>query len=406
MIVRKTSCFVVAACTTMCVAAPDARAQGDPLPALEERAHEAFVKALPWVVGIRVRVHLPYAAQVSPDGRVIRYARTGPFHLPDASGPFTFIRGETGEWMPLPVPSGSPAQSRNWADRYGTGILFDDRGHILTTYQLVKDSTPGSQMVAISATGQETPAELVAADPYSNVAILASEGLDGRPADFIVTEAPESRPLTEGSLVFAVARPYGLPNSVYFGMVSGLDRKVGQFRYERYIQTTIPLPPGSNGAPLLTLDGKVAGMMSCTLKQEGWTEVSFAVPAAMVQEIGRELIERGTVARGFLGLQVVNPAESAQAQGLGPAAGREPGALVVEVLPESPAMKAGIHPEDVIVGLGDQPINGWEDLVWALHGLKPGDTVSVRILRGDRKLTIPVTVGTLTPEMHRLDRRP
>jgi serine protease Do len=292
-------------------------------------------------------------------------------------------------------------------DRYGTGFLFDRQGHVLTTYQLVKDSTRGTEMTAISSTGRESPANLVAADPYSNIAVIRSPELEGAPADFVDSDTADFEPLREGAFVFCVARPYGLPNSAYFGMVSGLDRQVGQFRYERYIQTTIPLPPGSNGAPLLTIDGKVSGMMSCTLKQEGWTEVSFAIPADMVQQVGGELIERGTVFRGYLGVRVVNPDQMARVE---PAQAAEypphSGAVVRDVLPDTPAMEAGLLPGDLIVRIDDSLIEGWEDLVWALNGSKPGQTVTVRVFRGDRKLSLPVRLGGLTPEVQRLERRP
>jgi len=401
--------------------APGSRAEeGDALAQLEERSREVFAKADAWVVGIRVRVPVPYSAQLGPDGRVIWYSRSGPFHVPDASvavtlmpgtGPatqrslldaasVTVIPGAGGEGAAGSAGAEKLPRRRSWADRYGTGILFGEGGHILTTYQLVKDTTPGSEVAAISPTGREHAARLVAADAYSNIAVLASEGIEGEPAEFAVDDAEGREAPAVGSFAFCVARPYGLPNSAYFGMVSGVGRRVGQFRYERYIQTTIPLPPGSNGAPLLTLDGRVAGMMSCTLKQEGWSEVSFAVPAGMVQRIGKALIERGAVVRGYLGVRVVNREEEAASRGL------ERGAIVREVLPGAPAMAAGIQAGDLIVQIENYGVEEWEDLVWALDAYQPGETVAVRIVRGDRKLTLPVELGTLAPEIVDLDRRP
>jgi serine protease Do len=394
------------AMTVVFTAWGSAQSVEDPLLALQDRSNRVFEKANPSVVGIRTRVRLPYAAQLSPDGRIEWYLRTGAFRLPEASQARTLIRDDHGNWTPFGQGTQTVSPPQTWVNRYGTGILFDDAGHILTTYQLVKDSTQGSEIAAISASGLETPASLVAADPYSNIAVIRSEGIEGVPAGFVDSGNQQAGGLREGSFVFCVARPYGLPNSAYFGMVSGLDRQVGQFRYERLIQTTVPLPPGSYGAPLLTMDGLVAGMMSCTLKQESWTEVSFAIPAAMVQRIGKDLIERGSVSRGYLGVRVVNrdelPAEKRKARS---ETHLPPGALVRQVLPGTPAAEAGLLPDDLIVAIDGSAITGWEDLVWALNTLEPGQKVTVRVMRGERKLRLPLQLGKLPLEVQHLDRR-
>jgi serine protease Do len=190
-------------------------------------------------------------------------------------------------------------------------------------------------------------------------------------------------------------------------MVSGLDRRVGQFRYERYIQTTIPLPPGANGAPLVNLDGEVAGMMSCTLKQAGWSEVSFAIPADMVREVVEALIEHGKVMRGFLGVRVINPDQMAEEDRAKFLAGHNrPGAVIREVLPQTPAALGGLKTGDTIIAVEDIPIHGWQDLIWALSRFEPGREVGIRIVRGERTLTQTVRLGRLDPESQRLQHRP
>jgi len=168
----------------------------------------------------------------------------------------------------------------------------------------------------------------------------------------------------------------------------------------------MPLAPGSNGAPLVTADGRVAGMMSCTLKQAGWSEVSFAVPAEMVLGVVRELIEHGRVRRGFIGVRVVNPDQLPKEEQAKFLIGlKQPGAVIREVLPGTPAAEAGLETGDIIIGIDDARIVGWQDLIWALSQLDPGTEIGVRIVRGDRTLTRPVRLGQLDPAIHHVEPR-
>jgi serine protease Do len=388
-------------------AAAGAQEPGDALRSLQARSAEVFERADPWVVGIRIRVHIPYSVYVSPDGRVTWYARTGPFHLPDASAAARITDSGGIQMVPEVTELPGGTRARSWTDRYGTGFVYDGNGHVVTTYHLVRDATPGTELFVLSTAGRESPATLVAADPYTNIAVLRAPDTEGKPARFADTGERDGEVASPGAFVYCVARPYGLPNSIYFGMVSGLDRRVGQFRYERYIQTTIPLPPGANGAPLVNLDGEVAGMMSCTLKQAGWTEVSFAIPADMVREVVEALIEQGKVMRGFLGVRVVNPDQLPKEEREKFLAGlSQPGAVIREVLPETPAALGGLKTGDTIIAVEEIRIRGWQDLIWALSRFEPGAEVGIRIVRGERTLTQPVRLGKLDPETQRLHRRP
>jgi len=153
-------------------ATASAQGSGDVIEALQARSTAVFEKADPWVVGIRVRVHVPYTVQISPDGRIEWYARTGSFRITDASEAGMVVVPNRGEVSPgvAELPGGT--RTRTWADRYGTGFLLDTGGNIVTTYHLVRDATPGTEMYIVSGAGVESPATLVGTDPYTNIAVV------------------------------------------------------------------------------------------------------------------------------------------------------------------------------------------------------------------------------------------
>jgi len=377
------------------------RAQGIPNPveALENRLTEIYESANPSVVGIRVEI--PRETWISSLGRKTqRISRLGENSgLASEQGGSSILEKITRslpgnqaispeDLMPAPV------------ERHGTGLIYDLKGDILTTYEVVRDVTGGVSIVVVSSYDTELPAELRAVDPYTNIAVLRCPQIEGKPAKFADGPPSETDPLRPGSFVFCISRPYGLPNSAYYGIVCGTGRQVGQVRYERLIQTTIPLYPGSHGAPLLDLDGAVVGILSSTLKQEGWESVSFAIPADQVREIADKLIEYGTVARGFLGVRVANASElhRIKAPRFKKLYGKS-GAVVTHVVPDSPAAKAGIQDTDLIVGIGGKPIRNWEDLVWVMHGLEPGTDVPVVLERDDQTIETKVAVDYLPSHM-------
>ena len=377
------------------------REVSDVLRDFEDLTSEIFEQVSPGVVGLKVKVWSPRMVEVEGDGRAIKIV--GTFHVPDASKEPLVLHATAGGLAPGSAPR-IPAQA---VDRYGTGLLIDNEGHIVTSYQLVRDSTQGSEMVAISETGREIPARLEAWDALTNIAVLTSPEVAGRPVEFGLSMADNVRQLRVGSSVFCIARPYGMPNSAYFGIVSGLDRQVGQVRYERLVQTTIPLHPGSNGAPLLDRRGLVVGMMSCTLKQAGWGEVSFAIPSDMLYRVVEQLMADGRVARGFLGVRVIDKEQLAQL--------RDPrfrnlpvdaGAVVREVIARSPADRAGIRSRDIIVGVGSWEVRDLSSLVWAMDEIPPGNRVPVTVLRDGGEKIIQVLVDELPAGLEQADHMP
>jgi S1-C subfamily serine protease len=367
----------------------------DPVKVLEDRFIEIYKNANPSVVGIRVEI--PRETWLSSLDRKTQ-------HVPGLGGKASSAEGESSllgmitrslpgnqaiapaDLMPAPI------------ERHGTGLIYDLEGDILTTYEVVRDVTEGVHITVVSSYDTELPAELYAADPYTNLAVLRCPNIEGVPAKF----ADRSRPPSEtdafrpGSFVFCISRPYGLPNSAYYGIICGTGRQVGQVRYERLIQTTIPLYPGSHGAPLLVADGTVIGILSSTLKHEGWEGVSFAIPADQVREIADKLIERKTVVRGFLGVRVAN---SAQLQRIKAPRFKKlygkTGAVVTDVVPDSPAAKAGIQDTDLIISIGGTPVQNWEDLVWVMHRLEPGTDTPVVLERDGKTIETTVSVGYL-----------
>jgi S1-C subfamily serine protease len=351
----------------------------NPLAEIEAQTKQLYEEAQISVVGIRIRLPNARLTEVSQEGNRLRISVTGPFGQWDEPGQMALVDiVESGDKSVEPVERRRPAQGP--VDRHGTGIAYDTRGHVISTYRLIHDCTAGSQLFVIAPDGTEFPARIVGKDPYTNIAVLRASGLQVHPAAFREEDPDRPQPPPPGSFILCIARPYGLPNSLYTGVVSGVDRTIGQTRYERLIQTTIPLHPGSNGAPILLMDGTVAGMLSCTLKQPGWGEVSFAIPSYMLTEIAGRLVEKGEMVRGYLGVRVANVGELQEDPRFEHTRGLR-GVVVIGVLPNTPAVTAGLATGDVIIGINEAQIESRDTLIWKISRIPPGEEVTIQWVR-------------------------
>lgn len=277
------------------------------------------------------------------------------------------------------------------AEISGTGFLVSDRGHIVTIGQLFASYIQTPKISVTFSDGYTAPAQLHGIDSHTNIAVLVCDTPHGQPLTLSEARAP-----AVGSLLVAVTCPYGLPPSAHFGHVSGLRRKVGPpdsagTRYERYIQTDLPLHPGGHGGPVTDRSGRVIGMLAATVKQESWREISFIIPAEILGPISRELMERGSVARGFLGVSLANEIS-------GDASFANPGVLIAEVAAGSPAETAGILPGDRILRVADEATDNADDFVWAIARRHPGETVELSLFRQGSLVQVPVTLAESTEE--------
>ena len=267
----------------------------------------------------------------------------------------------------------------------GTGVILDRQGHILTNNHVID----GAQKVTVTlSNGKSFPAEVVGGDATTDTAVIRIEAPGLQPAVLGFSSS-----LQVGQEVIAIGHALGLPGgpTVSKGVVSALDRSIqidAQTTMVDLIQTDAAINPGNSGGPLLTTRAEVIGMNTAGIL--GSQGISFAINIDDAKFVVAQLMERGYIDRGFLG---ISPANLPRALGNQLDVPVIEGLLVVRVVPDSPAAKAGLQEEDVIVELGDEPIRNTGELSKFLIAHPPGDTVTVVYFRGSEKRSARVTLA-------------
>jgi len=299
----------------------------------------------------------------------------------------------------------------------GSGFVYDDRGHVVTNYHVVKNAR--KVLVAVGE-DQMMPAEIIGTDPSTDLAVLKVD--EDLPSPLALGD---SEALRVGQFVVALGNPFGLKRSLTFGVVSALGRVIrnpkGGFISEA-IQTDTPINAGNSGGPLLDLKGNVIGINSMIVSPSGANAgVGFAVPSETVRRVVPALIRDGRYPHPWLGIQAIelNRGWVNLLQKAGVPVPVEKGLLVVGTYSGSPAADGDIRGGnrylrlggiqipvggDVIVRIEDQPVHSYKELVVYLEmNVQIGDTVMLTYYRGDEKQTTRLTVEDRPPlkaELH------
>jgi S1-C subfamily serine protease len=209
-------------------------------------------------------------------------------------------------------------------------------------------------------------------------------------------ELGDSDKVRRGQWVLAFGSPFGLNQTVTHGIISATER--GQInlgstiRIKEFLQTDAAINPGSSGGPLVDLDGRIVGINTAIASKSGDNSgVSFSIPANLVKRIAQQLIEKGSVTRGYLGVQLAAVLEPAEALRLG--LSRVQGALVEIVHPNTPASVGGLRPGDVILKLEDVNLRDENHLINLVSALPPGQKVTLSIWRDRRIQQMDITIG-------------
>jgi serine protease Do len=270
----------------------------------------------------------------------------------------------------------------------GSGFVFSvqgDTAYLLTNNHVVEDA----QSIRVKfQDGREFDARVRGTDPKSDVAVL--EVAAGLPP----LKWGDSGKLEVGEWVVAMGNPFGLSHTLTTGVVSAKGRtSLGINDYEDFIQTDAAINPGNSGGPLLNLDGEVVGMNTAIFSRSGgYMGVGFAIPSNLARTIAEQLVARGRVVRGYIGL-AVQPltAEVAEALKL-----RElRGVLVNQVYPDSPAQRAGIRPGDVLLSFDGKELDDGGHYRNRAALASPGSTVTLGLVREGHPMEIKVNVGRL-----------
>jgi len=265
----------------------------------------------------------------------------------------------------------------------GSGFVMNKEGYILTNNHVVEDA---DQIKVELANGKEYGGKVVGRDPKTDLALVKISGA----SDLHPLKLGNSDDLKVGSWVVAIGSPFGLEQTVTAGIVSAKGRVIGSGPYDSFIQTDASINPGNSGGPLVNMNGEVIGINTAILA-EG-RGIGFAIPINMAKEVALQLQETGHVTRGWLGvsIQEITP-ELSKSLGLK----EKKGALVAQVVPGSPADKAGIEQGDVIVEFNGKEVADSKDLPLIVASTPVGKSVTVKLLRDGKVTDRQVKVGEM-----------
>ena len=270
----------------------------------------------------------------------------------------------------------------------GSGFFISNDGYVVTNHHVVA----GADVVIVRLSDRrEFDATVIGSDERSDLALLKVDG-----DNFPSLELGNSQDLRVGEWVLAIGSPFGLDYSVTAGIVSAKGRSLPTDRGENYVpflQTDVAINPGNSGGPLFNLDGEVVGVNSQIFTRSGGSiGLSFSIPSLVVENVIGQLMERGSVVRGWLGVTIQNVDRTlAESFGLD----RPQGALVAQVGDDSPAEAAGIEPGDIIVNVDGSDIEVSADLPHVVGLIAPDTKVNMVVIRDGEPTRLRVRIGSL-----------
>ncbi len=272
----------------------------------------------------------------------------------------------------------------------GSGFLVSSSGHILTNYHVVRGA---KKITVLMQKGgkREVVASLVGGDERADVAMIKIAGDEAE--SFPYLEMGDSDNVEVGEWVLAIGNPFQLEATVTSGIISAKGRQNLQITdWEDFLQTDAPINPGNSGGPLIDLDGRVIGMNTAIVSSSGgYMGIGFAIPSNMLKNIKEQLMEGGTVARGFLGVSL-QPVDFELAKVF--KLKQTEGALVVAVSEGSPAAEAGLKLGDLITHIDGHQVESPATLRSRMMLLKPKTRVILKVIRQTKTLSIPVVLGS------------
>ena len=278
----------------------------------------------------------------------------------------------------------------------GSGVIVSPNGYILTNNHVVEGA---DELRVALADEREFKGKIIGTDPKTDVAVVKIDA-DNLPA---ITLADSDR-IRVGDVVFAVGNPLDIGQTVTTGIVSAKGRRVHLLDdingYEDFIQTDAAINLGNSGGALVDAKGRLVGINSAMMSTtNGSMGIGFAVPINLASSVMQSLIATGTVARGYLGVGVdVLTPELAEAMNVD-----AKGMIISTVTPDSPAARAGLKKEDVIVAINGKPVGSFDELRLIVAQNPPGTKVKVRYLRGGKPADVEITLSKLADDTAKPD---
>ncbi len=274
----------------------------------------------------------------------------------------------------------------------GSGVIVSKEGHILTNHHVVADMTE----IRVQLTdGRNLPATLIGSDPATDIAVLRIEAKNIEPLSL-----GESDDLRVGQQIFAVGNPYGLEESVTRGIISAKGRQTTSDSAIEHIQHDAAVNQGNSGGPLVNVRGEVIGINSAIFSRTGgWQGISFAIPSNTARRILEGIIKRGRMVRSYLGvvMQEISP-ELARNFGLADTAG----AIITEITPDSPALRSGLQPGDVVRTVNGKRVKGVQQLRQMIASTEVGQELELGFIRRGTAMAAKAKVAEMPAELSRL----
>lgn len=267
----------------------------------------------------------------------------------------------------------------------GSGVIVDaKKGYVLTNHHVVENA---QDITVKLRDGREFKAKLIGSDPGTDIGLVEID-----PRRLSAISLGDSDNLKVGDFVIAIGNPFGLGQTVTSGIVSAIGRSgLSREKFENFIQTDAPINPGNSGGALINTKGELVGINTAIIAPGGGNVgIGFAVPTNMAKAVMEQLIRHGEVRRGRIGISIQDITPDI-AQALDLPATR--GALVSQVVQDSPAEKAGLKPGDAIIELNGQPIRDGNDLRTRVGLQERGTRLTLGVIRKGEKILISVRVG-------------
>jgi serine protease DegQ len=270
----------------------------------------------------------------------------------------------------------------------GSGVIVSPEGYLLTNHHVVA----GADEIEVRlADGRQAAAALIGSDPETDLAVLRLDL-----PDLPVVTLGHANALQVGDIVLAIGNPFNVGQTVTAGIVSALGRtRLNLSTYENFIQTDAAINPGNSGGALVDIEGRLVGINTAIYSRDGSSlGIGFAIPVDTAREVLDALVRDGVVTRGWLGVEqrdltpeFIESFKLPVSQGV----------LITGVLQGGPASQGGLKPGDVVTAVGDRPVRNQSELLAAVAALRPQSDASVTVQRGDRQLSLSITVGQRPP---------
>jgi serine protease Do len=267
----------------------------------------------------------------------------------------------------------------------GSGFVLDPSGIIVTNNHVVGNA----DKILVSFTdGTELPAHIIGSDELTDIAVIKVESDHELPA----VQWGDSRSVQVGDWVLAAGNPFGLGGSVTAGIVSARGRDIGAGPFDDFFQLDAPINPGNSGGPSFNMSGQVIALNTAIVSPTGGSVgIGFAIPSEIAESIVDELLSKGHVDRGWLGVVVDTSTR------------RHAGAAIAEVNKGGPAARAGLRAGDLVTSINGERVESTRELVRAVSAVNPGAIARLRVRRGNQTVEVAVVVGRRPPETPPVD---